>query len=486
MPELGFCGPSYIAKSIYQEDQECINWYIESQPEKAPKPGSPAERGFWTLYPTPGLIALLTLPIPGEVRGLWARSDGQILYAVCVNKLYSITTSYIATEVGTLNSVTGVVSMVDNGSSLYLCDGPDRYYYTWASGTFAVVTDGAFNGADRVDFTDGFIIYNKPNSMLWGSTFALSVASSGLSFGAKDSSADNISTLIADHREAVLLGLLTTERYINTGAVPFPFERIPGVLIQHGCGAKHSVARFGESIAFLANDTRGQATVVHMNGYTPMRISTFAVEYALNNYTRIDDAIAYTYSQSGHEFYVLTLPTADVTWVYDLATQLWHKRGWRDTFNQMHRHRGNCFASFNGKIILGDYQNSKIYELSESTYDDDGSNIFRLRRTRHLTSDLKRQFFTDLQIQFQPGIGLQTGQGSDPQCMLAYSDDGGSTYNTQRTAKIGKVGQYKNRAIFRRLGTARDRIWELTVTDPINAVIVSSELNMIGGSVGNS
>jgi hypothetical protein len=219
---------------------------------------------------------------------------------------------------------------------------------------------------------------------------------------------------------------------------------------------------------------------------TPKRISTFAVEDAIQGYAITDDAVAYSYAQAGHEFYVLTFPSQDVTWTYDLSTDLWHKRAWRDANNIYHRHRSNCQASFNQEIIVGDYANGKLYAFEPLSYSDaDGVTptlIPRLRRCRHLTSDLKRQYFSDLQIQFQPGVGLVQGQGADPQCLLRWADDGGFIWGNNHPLKIGKMGHYKNRAKKRRLGSGRDRVFEVTLTDPVFGAIVSAELSATPGN----
>jgi hypothetical protein len=126
--------------------------------------------------------------------------------------------------------------------------------------------------------------------------------------------------------------------------------------------------------------------------------------------------------------------------------------------------------------LVGDYQNGLVYALNNAVYTDNGATIRRLRRAPHLVTDLQRQYFAELQIQFQPGVGLETGQGQNPQAMLRWSNDGGSTWSNEHWVSIGKVGKYKNRAIWRRLGWSRDRIFEVAVTDPIKAVIISANL----------
>jgi hypothetical protein len=217
-----------------------------------------------------------------------------------------------------------------------------------------------------------------------------------------------------------------------------------------------------------------------MNGYIPQRISTHAVENSLNGQT-ITDAVAWTYQLEGHEVYVISFPTLQLTWCYDIATQMWHKWLYTNNLGQYERCRGNCAAVFQGYVLVGDYSNGKIYHLDRNVYTDDGQNVKRLRRAVHLTTDLQRQYFEELQLQFQPGVGLSTGQGDDPQAMLRWSSDGGSTWSNEHWTTIGKIGKYTNRAIWRRLGTARDRIFEVSVSDPVKAVIISANLKMTAG-----
>jgi hypothetical protein len=221
-----------------------------------------------------------------------------------------------------------------------------------------------------------------------------------------------------------------------------------------------------------------------MEGYTWVRISTHAVEQSLLN-SVVSDAIAYTYQIEGHEMYVVTFPSVGeygLTWVYDLTTKSWHKwLSWDSDLAVYKRHRSNCAAFFANKNLVGDYENGKIYSLDNAVYTDDGATIRRLRRAIHLTQDLQRQYFDSFQIQFQPGVGLNTGQGDNPQAMLRWSNDGGSTWSNEHWVSIGKIGNYVNRALWRRLGWSRDRIFEVVVSDPVKTVIVSAELKMSAG-----
>lgn len=482
MSDFNFVGPAYEAASVTQDTQELINWYLEMDPFRE-------GRGALALYPTPGLSLKVQLAV-GEVRGLHTVTGGAYFVAVSGPNVYKVTQFYVATQIGTLLTTQGRVWIEDNGAAAYLSDGVSRYSYIFATGVFAIQADGPFLGGGVIDELDNFFIYSNPGTNQWGSTDAGAVTSNALNLGSVLGASGNLTALIVDHRQVLLMTEKYSERWVNVGTFPFAFAVIPGSSIQHGCGAPASVARLGEGIAFLAQDTRGNATVAAWGAANPnpVRLSTFAVENAIQSYAVTSDATAYTYAQAGHEFYVLSFPSADVTWVYDLsastlAQPIWHKRAWRDPLTGVrHRHRSNCGVLFNSDIVVGDFENGRIYTLSQTDYTDNGDPIPCIRRAPHLVSDLKRVFHHDLQIQFQPGVGLQSGQGSNPQFILRWSNDGGSTFGNDHLVNIGKVGKYKNRAIKRRLGYARDRVYEVEVTDPVYRAIVSAELNAEPGA----
>ena len=354
------------------------------------------------------------------------------------------------------------------------------YALNW---TVLPATDGPFEGGGTVDITDNYFIYNKPDSQLFAASDLLSPITDPLSFASKDGSPDDLVSIIVDRREVYLLGEMSSEVWINSGAVPFPFTRIPGTSTQQGIAAQYSMSRMGNSFAYVSKNNRGEAMIVRMNGYFPERISTHAVETTLVN-QNVANALAWTYQLEGHEVYVVTFPsigTNGLTWAFDNTTGLWHKWLYRNNQNEYERHRGNCCAFFNQQVLVGDYENGKIYQLGRNYYTDDGQPIRRIRRAPHITTDLQRQYFHELQIQFQPGVGLSTGQGEDPQAMLRWSNDGGSTWSNEYWTTIGKQGKYLNRAIWRRLGFSRDKVFEVSISDPVKAVIISANLKAEAG-----
>jgi hypothetical protein len=232
---------------------------------------------------------------------------------------------------------------------------------------------------------------------------------------------------------------------------------------------------------WLGRDRRGQGIVYRANGYAGVRISTHAVEWQIQQYADLSDAIAYTYQQDGHSFYVLVFPSANTTWVYDAATQAWHERaGFVE--GAFTRHRGNCQMAFNNKIVVGDFEDGKIYAFDLDDFSDNGSIQKWLRSWRALPTgqnNLKRTTQHSLQLDCESGVGLNLGQGDDPQVMLRFSDDGGHTWSNEHWKSMGKIGQYYKRVIWRRLGMTvklRDRVYEISGTDPVKIAIMGAEL----------
>jgi hypothetical protein len=207
------------------------------------------------------------------------------------------------------------------------------------------------------------------------------------------------------------------------------------------------------------------------------------VEQAIRGYSTIADAFALCFQIDGHAFYVLVFPTADATWLYDASTQQWFEWSWRNpSDNTDHRHRANCYVFFNEKHLVGDWETGKIYSLEMEVYTDNGDPIRRKRITQTLSEDGARLFFEELQIDMETGVGLASGQGSDPMVMLRYSNDNGHSWSNTKQKSIGQQGDYDARVKFGPTGSARNRVWELTMTDPVKFAVFGAWARVTKGT----
>ena len=470
-------GQAYVARSVNAADNRCINLF----PEAIPEGGQTG--GF--LNRAPGLRLLATIGT-GPIRGLWTHTTaGLDAYVVSGDKFYKIQPDYTYTLLGTVAG-TGPVSIADSGTQIFIACNPNAYVYTESTDTFVQITDPDFPGAATVCYIDGYFAFNQPDSqIIWVTGILDGTSIDPLAFAAAESSPDQVVAVVNNNREVWVFGQGTTEVWYDAATTPFPLAPIQGAYNEIGCVAPFSITKLDNSLFWLGADPRGFGIVYRNQGYTGKRVSTHAVEYAIQQYGDISDAEAYTYQQEGHAFYVLNFPTANKTWVYDVATGAWHERAsWNN--GSFMRHRGQCQMNFNSQTIVGDFENGNIYALDLNVYSDNGAVQKWVRSWRPLPpnqNNLKRTAQHTLQLTCESGVGINLGQGSDPQVMLRWSDDGGHTWSNEHWISMGKIGEYGYRAIWRRLGMTtklRDRIYEVSGTDPNKVVIVGAELFLSG------
>jgi hypothetical protein len=402
---------------------------------------------------------------------------------------------------------------VDNGEQLFIACNPSAFIYNADTGVFAQITDPDFPGAVTVGYLDGYFVFNQPNSQrFWVTSLNDGTQIDPLDFASAEGNPDDVVALNINHREVWLFGTNTIEVWYNAGLADFPLARIAGAFMEVGCAAPYSVAKLDNSVFWLGADARGNGIVYRNNGYNGQRISTHAVEWQIQQYDVINDAIGYSYQQDGHSFYVLTFPTANATWCYDVSTNAWHERaGWNGV--KFVRHRSNCQANFNNEILVGDWLNGRIYAFDVEVYSDNNAIQRWLRSWRALPTgqnNLHRTAQHTLQLDCEAGVGILDSQtfllllenddylllengdniastnanslvGADPKVMLRWSDDGGHTWSNEHWAGMGKIGEYYRRVFWRRLGMTlklRDRVYEISGTDPVKIAIMGAEVLM--------
>ena len=256
-----------------------------------------------------------------------------------------------------------------------------------------------------------------------------------------------------------------------------------GGFIENGCLSAFSVAKIDGIVFWLGRNSNGQGVVYAAQGANHQRISTHAIESKIATFQNVESARAYTYQIGGHSFYLINFE--ETTFVYDLSTKMWHERMFTND-GELERHRGETLVFFPdfGHHIVGDYENAKLYYLDSETYADDDAPLTRMRVFPHVSNGLKNIFVERLQLDMETGVGLDgaiTNQGYDPQVMMRFSDDGGHTWSNEMWVSAGKIGEYKKRCIWRRLGRSRDRIFEIKMTDPVKCTWLSCEIDLKGG-----
>lgn len=374
----------------------------------------------------------------------------------------------------------GVVITVDGGSRTVATVSNDGLRMTmngggildpqpW-SGTPAL---GAQSGA----FLDGYFIVSQPNSR----QINFSAINDGTTWDPLDSAQkaaypDYIQSLLADHEEVWLLGTDTIEVFQNTGAALNPLTRIPGALIHHGSVAQYAPQRLQNGIAWLSSDpARGGCIAYLAQGFQPTRISTHALETVWSGYSTVADAVSFTYTDQGHEFWVITFPAANATWVFDATSGWWHPRGWWNG-TSIDRQRQMFHAFVFGQHIVGDWSTGALYVQSLAAFTDAGTQINRIRTAPHLSTEQLWSFYNRFQLDLELGQSITT-----PSVSLDWSDDGGHTWHGA-VAATPTDATFAARMVWRRLGRSRDRVWRVTITAAVKIALIRAILDVEQGS----
>ena len=483
MPRFpGFIGPSYTLRSLNMDCQRCVNYYPEMDELMTGK-----EKEIAALVMTPG-ERLFGNYGTGLVRGTYTGSDGH-LYVVVGNQLSYVKADGTAQNLGILLSSTGMVSMADNGIQLMIVDGASGYIFdSSATPQLQAISDVNFSGGRQVVFQDGYFLVVTPGTqILQWSNLNDGTTWDPLDNNAAMGSADKLVGLVSDHNQIWLFGEQTTEIYYDTGgantdATNQTFQRIPGAFIEIGCASAFSIAKLNNSVLWLGAGAAGQGIVWKASqGYQPTRISNHAVELAMQSYGDLSGTVAWVYQQDGHHFYCLNFANAKTTWVYDDAVGVWHERTYTDPLLGQIRHNVVCHAFAYNLHIVGDAIGN-LYVLDENVFTDNGATITRMRTSPHLSQDMIRFKHEAFQLDMETGTGLDGGvQGSNPKVMMQFSDDYGYTWSHEVWVTAGAMGNFHTRAIWQRLGVARDRVYRVKITDPVRCNLVGAQLRLVPG-----
>ncbi len=503
MARFGFVGPTYTSQSIIADSQRCMNWYPEMIE-------SGQGQSQMALYRTPGLLLFAQIAKP--IRGCLA--FGGAAFFVGAGNLYQVSAADVVTNLGPVGNDFLPVSMATNGSAgnqLCICSGGQIYIYnlsaTQPSGAIGLApntlsgTMGGLQGfASKVVFCDGYFVVTLAGT----NKFQVSALEDGstwnpLSVQQVSVFPENIGGMIAVYRQLWMFGVDGhAQVYYNSGAnayTPFDVIGAGGVgYMEEGIDAPGSLAVLDNAPFWIGGNVNGAGMAWRANGYTPMRISNHAVETAWAKYPMgSSDAVGYSYRDQGHTFWVLRFPSANdgngATWVYDTATQMWHERGfWSQkgiTGYSAHLSTCHCFA-FN-KHLVGDWNSANIYVMDIKYLDDNGAPLRRARRAPHVSSERQWITFHELEVVMDVGDGpmppLLDGAGNPrgPQAMLHWSNDGGRTFGNEHWVDVGQAGNYNARGRWLRMGRARDRVFELVVTDPAPWQIIEADLRATPG-----
>ena len=436
-------GPSYHLAEVKAACQSAINCY----PQKL-------DNDAWMMASTPGEvdIASLTYEVRGSrnVQGRW--------FVVAGSTLYEVTAAGVTTTRGTLSSSTGFVGMSDNKTQIAIVDGPNLYIFTLASNTLTAVSSAGWRGSDDVHEMDGYFIFVDPDT----DQFYISAIDNGtnldaLDFSSADSAPDNIVTHRVMHRQLWLMGSLSTEIWIDSGELSFPFTRYNSYTMDVGCVGKRAAINAADTLFWIGQTPRGTGIVYMAQGNQPQRVSTMAVEQALKSSTNLSGASMWTYQIEGHEFIGINAPGLSTTWVFDAAVQQWHERGeWDAGWQPL---RSMLVTSYAGEHYAGTSY-GKLVRLDASINNLSGRPLVRERTWPHL----KKASMDPLSFY---GVELSMNTGYGGVVTLEISNDGGKNFGPKLLRSLGAIGRWMQKVRWLGLGAACNRVFRIRVSDDV-------------------
>lgn len=445
---------SYTLSSKQVGVERLLNCYAEAQPPEGKGPTSIVRASGIK----PGVSG------SGIGRGLFTFQ--QVLYAVSGTTLYKIDAQHKVTSLGTVSG-NQLCTFAANASQLTICD-PDASYVF--DGSLNRITDPDFLNGKQCAGIDSYVLFLGPNGEFFCSDLAQATSYDALNFATAEGAPDKTIGLIADHRQALLFGTDSLELWEDVGGNAFPFARASNGFVELGCAAGYSIAKLDNSPHWLASDL----TVRRLDGLTPIRVSQHGVEQAIRSYAVVSDARGFSFTESGHIFYVLTFPTAGHTWVLDATTHEWHER---ESYG-LTRWRPCATALCYNRNYVQDFETGDVGYIDAKTFTDWGKTQ-RMSWTYpsvYDKGDLK--FHSELSVRVQTGLGLSTGQGSQPKIQLECSDNGGITFEHVEDISLGRQGHFNARVAWEQLGMADERVYRNTVSEPIPVTVSDAQVTV--------
>lgn len=430
----------------------------------------PGKRRFGTLADRPG-------------RGIFFQ-DGRC-FGVAGTTLFQIHADGTSTVLGSVAPSGNPAMFAGNGArgnQIMVVSSSLGYIWNTSTSTFAQIVDTSFPAnVVTCGYLDGYFV------VITRDRFGISTSLDGTSWGGDEGqrvgAPENLIGGLIDHEVLWLAGATQTEVWSDTGAAAFPIEPLTGVFLEYGLEAAYAICRLGDSIAWLCSDERGGRKVMRNQGYNAVPISHEGINAALSALPSVADARMWSYEIHGHVFAVLTIPSQRLTLQYDATESEWSELAFFNTdTGQYEADRSSCHAYAFGKHLCLDRESGDIWELSMDVYAD-GDHPRRWMRVSPTISDENRMvFYHRAELDGAVGVGLTSGSGSEPIAELRFSDDAGQTWGNAALADVGAIGNYDQRPQWWMLGSARNRAYELSGTDPVQVVINDLLLDVTRGA----
>ncbi len=422
---------------------------------------TPSSEGGVTLLSQPGLLASTAIGV-GPVQGLFKRPGvfGGDTFALIGGNFYRG-----ATLLGAVPG-SGPASWAASAYEVVVTRGGAAYSYNGTDLAAIAFPDGA--SVTAVDFVGGLFLFARAGGHKWYWSAVLDARSvDALDFASAESSPDALLDIRAVGDVLYLLGETSVETWVLTGELNLPFNRVTQRIFSKGVIATACAEEVDNTLYYVGHDDS-----VYAVGDVPQRISDHGIEERVRESTTVQ---CFSYTYEGHSYFVVSLDSGN--WPYDASTGQWSER---QTFGQSNW-RAAC-AAMDGDIpLFGDSESGTIWQ--HGGWVDGDVPLVRLFTAAF---QIKGGAVAVDVIEVDANTGSTddlAGQGADPVLEMRSSRDGGRTWSPWRSTALGKQGEARRRARFRRCGyfDAPGAMFEFRCSDPVPLRISAVRVNEAGG-----
>ena len=395
-----------------------------------------------------------------------------ILYRIVDDKLYEVDSNFNHNEKGIITGSDRCI-LTDDGEHLVIVS--DKVYiYNQLTGAFSENTNVNLTSVISVDVINSQILYTQPNI-----SFMADVGQpdkvSGLNGVAAESNPDKTVRDYVFNQTIYRFGEQTTELWYNSGVGTPPISRIQNSMFNVGLGAINSLAETDNAIYWLGDDN----VIYKTSGSTAQPVSDQNISNTLSKLTT-SDAIGSSFTIDGHNFYMITFPTGNRTFV---VMEELGKNGWFELAST------NLNTQYSGSVIFKAYDKlltldgGKILELKENTYTQDTNTMLRQRVTNNMDFGVsgRRVKMSKIVFDLEQGIGLISGQGENPRMMIEPSYDGGRTFEAQDWIELGRLGEHTKLVEWHNIRSFRNLMLRITISDPVPITIYGATIYIKDG-----
>ena len=463
-------GGSYPATASSADVEDTLNLYVEKMETR----GGKNPEGM--LLPTPGFTSWATSAIVGSRAAAYA--EGRLFW-IMGTALQEINSAGVVTNRGTVAADGNPAQMAYNGivgGHLGICSGGNVYNFVLSTNTLSAAL--LTGGYTHLSVAHGYGLAFNPTTGKVNLSNLNSLATWGAdSFFRRSLFADPWQSMMVDQNALIwLVGTETFEVWYDRGSGTQPWAPLSGLIGRHGIVAPFAYGVSRKGVTWLSTSTDGGVDLAQTTGSTPRPVSQYPIEHVIAGFRRngsITNAEILIYHESGHTFVNVSFPSAPAsaprTLTYDIEGQSWAKRGqWLSASSEYAVWAPRTHIDAYGKHLVGDRSTGTIWTMDNAVSTDiDGNGIVRQRIAPGITDEHKRHPIDQIELLMDVGVGLASGQGSDPQAMLSVSDDGGITYGNEMWAGMGRIGQYRTRVFWQQLGANPDAVIKVRWSDPV-------------------